>query len=120
MAFDRPQNPPPGAVQCEVFWSGLVDLCFINDRHVGIMQPHPHPSELTCQEQRMRAVQYRQMAATASTTTIRDALIRLAEGYERIAKGPPGYPITLRAKSAARASGRTAGTHFALAADFRW
>ena len=70
----------------------------------------------------MRAVQYRQMAATASTTTIRDALIRLAEGYERIAKGPRSsrLPNNVAREVCCSTEWENRGTHFALAADFRW
>jgi hypothetical protein len=35
----------------------------------------------------MRAAYYRKLAATATTATVRDALIRLAERYEAMAAG---------------------------------
>ena len=46
----------------------------------------PLPSELTPEEARMRAVQYRLMAATATTQDAREALERLAARYERLAQ----------------------------------
>jgi hypothetical protein len=45
----------------------------------------PWPSELTPEEQRMRAAQYRQLAATARTADTQDALLRLAQQYEQMA-----------------------------------
>jgi hypothetical protein len=45
----------------------------------------PPLSKLTAQQLRTRAMEYRAQAGTASTATIRDALIRLAEGFETLA-----------------------------------
>jgi hypothetical protein len=42
-------------------------------------------SQLTAQQLRTRALEYRALAGTASTVEIRDALIRLAEGVETLA-----------------------------------
>lgn len=47
--------------------------------------PRPLPSELSIGELRMRAAYYREMAATATTAAVRDALLRLADRYERLA-----------------------------------
>jgi hypothetical protein len=47
-------------------------------------EPRLRPSELTVEEARMRAVQYRLMAATATSQYTREALERLAERYERL------------------------------------
>lgn len=43
-------------------------------------------SERTPEELRQRAEQYRQMAATARTADVQDALLMLAERYEGLAK----------------------------------
>ncbi len=45
----------------------------------------PLPSELTPEEQRMRAAQYRMLAATARTAETQGALLRLAQQYEELA-----------------------------------
>jgi hypothetical protein len=47
----------------------------------------PLPSELSSEEQRMRAAQYRLLAATARTADTQDALLRLAREYEELAAG---------------------------------
>ena len=44
----------------------------------------PLPSEMTDEQLRDRTAEYRRMAATASTVEIRDALLRLAERFERL------------------------------------
>ena len=49
------------------------------------METRPLPSELTPTECHVRAAYYRALAATATTRGVRDALIRLAERYERLA-----------------------------------
>jgi hypothetical protein len=49
------------------------------------MSERPPISKLTAQQLRTRALEYRAMAGTASTVEIRDALIRLAEGFETLA-----------------------------------
>jgi hypothetical protein len=48
------------------------------------MEERKLPSELSQTECRVRASYYREMAATATTASVRDALIRLAERYERL------------------------------------
>jgi hypothetical protein len=45
----------------------------------------PLPSELTPEEQRLRAAQFRQMAAAARTADTQGALLRLALKYEELA-----------------------------------
>lgn len=40
-------------------------------------------------ECRMRAAYYREMAATATKTSVRDALLRLAQRYEKLAGDKP-------------------------------
>ncbi len=43
------------------------------------------PSELTPEEQQMRAAQYRLLAATARTADTQSALLRFAQQYEALA-----------------------------------
>jgi hypothetical protein len=50
------------------------------------METRKLPSELTPTECRVRAAYYRGLAATATTVSVRDALIRLAERYEAMAE----------------------------------
>jgi hypothetical protein len=57
------------------------------------MEKRKLPSELTPNECRARAAYYRAMAATATTRDVRDALIRLAERYERLTVGGQGYAL---------------------------
>jgi hypothetical protein len=51
-------------------------------RDIWALQRRQLPSECSPEEARMRAAQYRQMAATASRADVRDALLRLASRYE--------------------------------------
>jgi hypothetical protein len=50
------------------------------------MSRRPLPSELTAEEQRMRAAKYRELAATARTRDVQGALLELARRYEEMAK----------------------------------
>jgi len=50
-------------------------------RHV----PRNLPSELSSADALARAAEYRQMAATASTSEVRDALLRVAVRFEELA-----------------------------------
>jgi hypothetical protein len=63
-----------------------INLCSMNH------QQDPPLSDLTPEEQRMRAVQYRQMAASTSAADTRDTLIQLAEMYEALAVGAVRRP----------------------------
>jgi hypothetical protein len=49
------------------------------------MKPRPTLSELTVEQLRKRAAEFRGMAATATTADIRDALLRVAERFDVIA-----------------------------------
>ena len=49
----------------------------------------PPASEFSVAESRMRAVQYREMACTATTADVRTALLALARKYERLAGREP-------------------------------
>ena len=49
------------------------------------MEPRPPPSECSAAELLARADEYRRMAMYASTMETRDALIRVAERYEKMA-----------------------------------
>lgn len=51
------------------------------------MAERMRPSELTVAECRMRAAYYREIAAKATVAVTRDALLRLAQQYERLAAG---------------------------------
>jgi hypothetical protein len=53
------------------------------------MESRPLPSECSAAELLGRADQYRRMAMLASTIETREALIRLAERYERMARKFP-------------------------------
>ena len=68
-------DEPPSTVNCIA----------MKIRDHWAMESRPLPSELTPEEARVRAVQYRQMADAARTADIRAALLRLAERYERLA-----------------------------------
>ena len=60
-------------------------------------EPRPRLSDLTRTELLARAVEYRQMAATALTADTRDALLELAERFEEKAIGHSGndnQPVT--------------------------
>jgi hypothetical protein len=54
------------------------------------MEKRKLPSELTPTECRVRAAYYREMAATATAASVRDALIRLAERYDALAEDTAG------------------------------
>ena len=56
------------------------------------MDRRPFPSELTPEEQRTRAATYREMAVTATTADIREALLGLARRYEEMANEKAAVP----------------------------
>jgi hypothetical protein len=61
---------------------------------VAMMDRRPFPSELTPDEQRKRAAMYREMAVTATTADIRDALLGLAQRFEEMANEKAEVPFT--------------------------
>ena len=66
----------------------LLTFRYSSGGRVGAMdERRPLPSELSSEEQRMRAAQYRLLAATARTADTQDALLRLAREYEELAAG---------------------------------
>jgi hypothetical protein len=56
------------------------------------MDNRPFPSELSPEEQRSRAAMYREMAATARTRDVQEALLELARRYEELANEKAATP----------------------------
>jgi hypothetical protein len=56
------------------------------------MSDRPRLSELSREQLLSRAAEYRAMAATATTADVRDALVRVAERLEGMAKVLPLCP----------------------------
>jgi hypothetical protein len=62
----------------------------VNERRFVERSARFLPSQIGPTEALMRAAEYRQMAATATLAGTRDALLRLARRYERLAVGTRG------------------------------
>ena len=63
-------------------------LRIVRAGHIAMRHPIHRPirlSDMTADELRARAVQYRTMAGTARTAAVRAALLRLAERFEALA-----------------------------------
>ena len=56
------------------------------------MDRRPLPSELTPEEQRMRAQLYREMALTATTSDVRQALLDLARRFDELSNEKAAVP----------------------------